>query len=119
MNIDFFDSQDVPQPRERIKIERLETHPYPDGWRAKILVDVTPFQERPSLELRVRSDENKRVVAELSVIETMHRQMEFTVHIRGVTSPIGAYVTEAELYYEDRQKPQDRREVSFVVESAR
>jgi hypothetical protein len=115
MNVDFFESGDVPQPRDKIRIERLEAQPYADGWRAKITIDVTPFQERPSLEIRVRSGE-KRPVAELSVIETMHRHMEFTVHIRGVQSPVGEYVAEVDLYYDNPATPQDRRVSSFVVE---
>jgi hypothetical protein len=112
MNIDFFEQKDVPRPRAEIKIERLEARPYPDGWRIKLIVEVTPFQERPSLELRVTSADG-REVAELSVIETMHKAMEFTVHVRGVPSPYGDYTLEADLYYEERTAPQDQRSVGF------
>lgn len=116
MNIDFFEQKDVPQPRTNIKIERLEARPYPDGWRIKLMIDVTPFQERPSLELRVRTAAG-REVAELSVIETMHRSMEFTVHVRGVPSPLGDYVLEADLYYEERTAPQDQQATPFSIET--
>lgn len=112
-NINFFESNDVPQPRDKIKIERVESQPYPDGWRVKVTIEVTPFQERPSLEIRVRS--GQRIVSELSVIETMHRLMEFTVHVWGVSSPAGQYVTEVDLYYEDRTKIQDHREFTFAI----
>jgi hypothetical protein len=115
MNIDFSESGAVPQPRDKVRIERLEARPYPDGWRVKITIDVTPFQERPSLEIRVRRGENHHI-AELSVIETMHRHMEFTVHIRGVSSPAGEYVAEVDLYYDDPAAPQDRRASPFTVE---
>ncbi len=116
MTINFFECGDVPQPRDKIKIERLETQPYPDGWRVKVIVEVTPFQERPNLEIRLTA-EGGQIVSELSVIETMHRHMEFTIHIRGVTSPAGRYVANVELYYGDRDHPQDHREASFTVES--
>ncbi len=115
MSVNFFEPDGVPQPKDKIKIERLESQPYPDGWRVKITIDVTPFQERPSLEIRVRSD-NSQSVAALSVIETMHRHMEFTVHLRGVTSPVGTYVTEVDLYYDNAATPQDHREIPFAVE---
>jgi hypothetical protein len=115
MNVDFFESGAAPQPRDKIRIERLEAQPYADGWRVKITIEVTPFQERPSLEIRVRSRENQPV-AQLSVIETMHRHMEFTVHIRGVSSPVGDYTAEVDLYYDNPESPQDRRVSSFVVE---
>src|SRR5258708_31473010 len=113
MNIDFFDQKDVPRPRKDIKIERLDAEPYTDGWRVKVTIELTPFQERPNLEVRLKAGD--RILSELSIIETMHRQMEFTVHIRGVDSPVGDYVAEAELYYEDRTLPQDRREQAFSV----
>ncbi len=125
MDINFYESADVPQPRDKVKIERFEAKPYPDGWRVRIILEVTPFQERPSLEIRVRTDgkdgetgeASARRVAELSVIETMTRHMEFTVHIRGVTSPVGPYIAEADLYYENLSAPQDRRVVPFTVEA--
>jgi hypothetical protein len=119
MDINFFEPADVPQPRDKVKIERFEAKPYPDGWRIRLIVDVTPFQERPSLEIRVQTgdEDQKRRVAELSVIETMTRHMEFTVHIRGVPSPVGQYLAEAELYYENVDAPQDRRAVPFTVEA--
>ena len=114
-NIDFFQSSDIPQPKDKIKVEKLEAKPYPDGWRVKVVVDVTPFLERPSLEIRVRSAEG-RLVSEMSVIETMIRHMEFTVHIRGVTSPMGDYVAQAALYYgEDPTQSQHSIEVPFSI----
>lgn len=116
-NIDFFNPQDVPQPRDKIKVEKLEAKPYPDGWRVRVVVDVTPFQERPSLELRVRSTQG-RVVSELSVIETMVRHMEFTVHVRGVESPVGDYIAEASLYYgDDPGAVQNHLEIPFSIDT--
>lgn len=114
MNIELFDSP--PQPRDKVKIERLEVKPYPDGWRVKINVDVTPFQERPSLELYIHTAAGK-LIASPSVIETMHAKMEFTVHVRGVPSPDGDYTAEAALYYEDRSAPTDRRQVAFSIKT--
>ncbi len=115
MNINFFESNDVPQPKDKVKIERLEAQPYPDGWRVKVIVEVTPFQVRPNLEIRVKSMEG-RVISELSVIETMHRHMEFTVHIRGVSSPVGQYAAEADLFYDTPTAPQDQRSFPFTIE---
>lgn len=117
MDINFTDPQDVPQPRERVKIEDVQLSPYPDGWRVKIDVDLTPFLERPNLEIRLigLDGDARRLVAELSIIETMHRHMEFTMHIRGVSAPSGAYTAEVDLYYDDRQKPQDTHRQTFTI----
>ncbi len=114
--INFFESSDIPQPRDKIKIERVDVRPYPDGWRAKVVIDVTPFQERPSLEIVVDTILGQRV-AELSVIETMHRHMEFTIHIRGLSSPVGEYRAGVDLYYEDNQHPQHHLDAPFSVEA--
>jgi hypothetical protein len=54
-------------------------------------------------------------VAELSIIETMHADMEFTLHIRNVGDPAGTYTLTVELFYETRTPPQDRRVKQFVV----
>ncbi len=113
MEINFFNPGDVPKPRADIKIERFEAQPYPDGWRVKVTLDVTPFQERPNLEIRLKLGE--RLVTELSVVETMHRHMEFTMHIRGLQASAGQYVAEADLYYEDRARPQDTRRFPFSI----
>jgi hypothetical protein len=116
-NIDFFNSSEVPQPRDKIQIERMEAQPYPDGWRVKVILEVTPFQERPSLEIHVRTIEG-RLVSEMTIIETMMRHMEFTVHIRGVSSPVGDYIADAVLFYgEDPKQAQHHLEIPFSVEA--
>lgn len=114
MDINFVDPQHVPQPRDQIKIESLAARPYPDGWRVRVNVDVTAFQERPSLEVEVRTAEGKPI-AQLSIIETMHKNMEFTVHIRGLTNPNGNYALSAELYYDDRTNVIHRAETQFTI----
>ncbi len=115
-NIDFFSPHDVPQPPDKIVVEKLSAAPYPDGWRVKVSVDVTPFQQRPNLEIQVRSQAG-HLISELSVIETMIRHMEFTMHLRGIASPKGSYVVSASLYYgEDPSQAQHRSEIPFEIE---
>jgi hypothetical protein len=70
--------------------------------------------ERPNL-LLVAHDETDRVVSELNVIETMHHDMEFTMHIRNVQDPAGLYTLTADLFYETRNPPQDRRIEAFSI----
>jgi hypothetical protein len=114
MDIHFFDNNDTPQPKDQIRIEALSVTPYPDRYRIFIEVKVTPFRERPNL-LLVARDEEDRIVGELSIIETMHASMEFTLHIRNVDDPAGTYSLTADLFYETKNPPQDRRIVGFVI----
>ncbi len=115
MEINIFDDPSrVPQPRDKIKIEALNVQPYPDGRRVRVDVRVTAFQERPNL-LLLALDENGRTVNELNVIATMHANMEFTMHMRHKPDPAGSYVLVAELFYESRNPPQDRKETTFTI----
>ncbi len=117
MNMQFFDEEHAPHPREDVKIEQLEVVVYPDRFRVYIHIRVTPFMERPNLLLAARTESGK-VVSELSIIETMHADMEFTMHLRGLTDPAGLYTLTADLFYESRNPPQDRKVEPFVVPAA-
>lgn len=114
MEIPIFPSDKVPQPRDAIRIESLEITPYPDRFRVHIHLVVTPFRERPNLLLVAHNDQD-RIVSELNIIETMHHDMEFTLHIRGVDDPAGVYTLTADLFYETRNPPQDQRIESFII----
>lgn len=117
MEIPIFPSNQAPKPREEVRIEALELHVYPDRFRVFVHLQVTPFLERPNLLMTVR-DADDRIAAELSVIETMHHDMEFTIHLRGKDDPAGAYTLTVDLYYETRNPPQDRKVEGFVVPAA-
>jgi hypothetical protein len=117
MDIHFFDNDQVPQPKDSIRIEDLVITPYPDRRRVHIQINVTPFQERPNLLLVARDDDDA-IVSELSIIETMHASMEFTLHIRNVDDPAGVYSLTADLFYENRNPPQDQRVLGFVIPEA-
>jgi len=117
MDIPLFPSDKIPKPKDEIRIEELVITPYPDRFRVHIHIQVTPFQERPNL-LIVAHNEEDRIVSELNVIETMHYDMEFTLHIRNVQDPAGLYTLTADLFYETRNPPQDRRIETFTVPEA-
>lgn len=91
--------------------------PYPDRFRVHIHLRVTPFLERPNLILTARNAED-RIVSELNVIETMHHDMEFTMHLRGLANPAGVYTLTVDLFYETRNPPQDRRIETFEIPEA-
>ncbi len=114
MNINIFDDPSlIPQPRDRVRIEQVRVTPYEDRRRVFIEVQVTAFQERPNL-LLVMLDQAGKVVNEASIIATMHAKMEFTMHMR-MKDPSGEYKLLVELFYETRNPPLDRREVSFTI----
>ena len=117
MEIPIFPTSTPPKSRNEIRIEELEVVPYPDRFRVYIHIVVTPFLERPNLLITAR-DENDRLVSELNVIETMHHDMEFTMHLRGIDDPTGLYTLTTDLFYETRQPPQDRQIEAFEILAA-
>src|SRR5687768_5745580 len=114
----FFDPPERElQPRANVRIEQIEIYPYPDRFRVFIHVVVTPSEERPNLMLSIR-DENDKLISELNVIETMHFDMEFTMHLRGITEPAGLYTLSATLYYETMRPAQDEAVEAFEIPEA-
>jgi hypothetical protein len=116
MDIPLFPTDKAPRPKDEIRIEKLEITPYPDRFRVRIHVQVTPFLERPNL-LIVARNQAGIIVSEMNIIETMHADMEFTLHIRNVSDPAGDYTVSADLFYQTRNPPQDQAVAVFTIPS--
>ncbi|MCC6299497.1 MAG: hypothetical protein IT314_09370 [Anaerolineales bacterium] len=99
--MDFFFSEDNLQRMvpEETRITSLTAAPYPDGYRVRVNIQVTPFQKRPHIEV-VLKDSNGDEVASSSIVEPLGWKLEFTMHIRDeeLKNP---YTLEAKLHYPD------------------
>jgi hypothetical protein len=82
--MDFFfqDPNEIRLPPEEVRIRELQAHPWPDGARVRVYLEVDPFQKRPSTDL-VISAANGDAVANASIIESMARKIELNMHLRG------------------------------------
>jgi len=98
--MDFFLPEDHLQRAtpEETRITSLTAEPYPDGYRLRVNIEMTPFQKRPHLEV-VLNDTNGDEVASSSIVEPMGWKLEFTMHIRGELK--NPYTLEAKLFYPD------------------
>jgi hypothetical protein len=98
--MDFFLPEDNLQravPAET-RITSLTAKPYPDGYRLLVNIEMTPFQQRPHLEV-VLNDADHEEVASSTIVEPLGWKIEFTMHIRGdLNNP---YTLEARLFYPD------------------
>ncbi|MBI3162885.1 MAG: hypothetical protein HYZ23_10255 [Chloroflexi bacterium] len=83
---------------EETKIISLAAQPYPDGYRLRVNLEVTPFQKRPYIEVTL-SDSNGDEAASTSIVEPLSWNLEFTMHIRGELN--NPYTLSARLYYPD------------------
>lgn len=79
-------------------ITNITAEPYPDGYRARVNIEVTPFQKRPHIDVAL-IDAQGNEVASTTIVEPLTWKMEFTMHIRGELN--NPYTLEAKLFYPD------------------
>jgi hypothetical protein len=117
MDIKFFDDPlESPRPREEVRIRQIGLYLYPELRRMAFGVELTPFVERPSIEVIIANGEGAPA-GSLHVIETLTPNFNLTLHLRDreTTNP---YQLTAVLYYSwpDREKIEvDRRAITFEV----
>lgn len=98
MRIHFYDSPaGGRRSREDVRFNQLGLYVHEDGRRVAVGFDITPFLERPSIEVLV-TNEAGEVAAALTVIEALQPNFSLTMHLRG-ESPTGEYEVTATLYY--------------------
>ena len=107
MTMDFFfpeDNLDRATPEET-KITVLNVEPYPDGRRLHVNIEMTPFQQRPHLDILITNADGTEI-ASANVVEPMTFKIEFTMHLRGELK--NPHTLEAKLFYPDgpSQEPQ-------------
>jgi len=102
MDINFHDPSDIPLPPEEVRIRELRVEPLPDQRRVRIFIEITPFQQKPNLEIEILS-ESGREAASLSIIEAIDYKMQFTVHLKDETHS-GDYIASLDVYYFDQEQ---------------
>ncbi len=104
--MDFFANIDPDEkrlPPEEVRIRDLQAQILEEGRRVKVYLEVDPFLKRPNAELTI-TDPQGRIVSETSIIESMMRKMELTMHLRG--DPLsGQHTLAATLFYAHFEPP--------------
>lgn len=96
--IQFFDDpQQSPRAREDVRLRNLGLYVYEDGRRVAVGFDITPFQERPSIEVTL-TNERGEAAGSLTVIEALQSNFHLTMHLRD-RDPTAKYGVEVLLYY--------------------
>jgi hypothetical protein len=108
MDIFFQEPDAIPLPPADVRIKRLEAEPWPDGRRVRVRLELTPFQQRPNAELII-ADQDGQEAASISIIESMDRMIELTMHLRGLAprglAPRGLYRLSAVVFYREAPPP--------------
>ena len=97
---------------EETHITALSAEPYPDGYRLRVNIQITPFQKRPYIKV-VLKDSDGAEVASSSIVEPMSWKLEFTMHIRDELK--NPYTVEAQLYYPDGGPSAELQKFTFDV----
>jgi hypothetical protein len=105
MDIFFQDPSEIPLPPAEVRIRELKAQPWVDGQRVGVYLEIDPFQKRPNAEISILNDQREEV-ASVSIIETIDRKMELTMHLRGVKAP-GNYTIQATLFYAEQNDDED------------
>jgi hypothetical protein len=127
MDIFFQDPTEVPLPAEEVRIRELRAQSYPDGQRVRVYLEVDPFQRRPSADLVIR-DSSGLEAANTSIVESMYRTMEITMHLRH-PEPGDVYTLSAVVFFvpqpPEGEQPDprqhqvvDSREITFTTPPA-
>lgn len=99
IDINFFeDPLKAPRAREDVRLNQLALYVHPDGGRrVAVGFDITPFIERPSIDVRVTNARGEPA-ANLTVIQTLESNFHLTLHLRD-KEPTDEYTFSASLYY--------------------
>jgi hypothetical protein len=100
MEIEWADQNAVPRPPEDVRFVRVTAEPYADGRRIKLTYELTPFQKRPNLEIRLE-DELGTEQGSITIIETMDSKFTLTAHIRSEVPAEGRLQVRSVLGYEE------------------
>lgn len=108
MDIFFANPDEVPVPPEKMEIKTLRATPYADGKRVAIEFEISPFQQRPNIEIDILNRENQ-AVASLSVVEAIENKMTFTLHLKG-PQPTGEYLLRMQIFYTNMDSIDDNQD---------
>lgn len=95
MEIKFFD--EGPKPRKEVRIKQLGLYLYEDRRRVQVGFALTPFAERPSLQVVITNPQGQEA-SSLHVIETVETNFSLTLHLRD-REPADIYTVTVTLYY--------------------
>ena len=112
MDLEFVDPSEAPVPPDEVRIREIELQPERGGKLLNVQIHLTPFQQRPSLEVEVFDDE-ERLVADASIIEAVNPSMEFNLHLRASNGG-GQHRMRVEVTYPE-QDPVDVKDLTFDV----
>ena len=114
MRIQFYDDPNGgPKAREDVRLNRLGLYMYPENRRVAVGFDMTPFFEKPSIEVTITNERGEKA-SSLTVIEAMQPNFSLIMHLRDQV-PTDMYQVEAVVYY---QSLEEGRQIVHQIEKS-
>ena len=108
----FFTEYEDAVPREEVRLKNVEARHDPGTKIIRLFLELTPFIDKPSLDIRLRTGEIE--LASTSLVELISPKNELAMHIRAAELP-----EECELnitvYYMDIALPEEGKEIEKPV----
>ncbi len=111
----FEDESIERKPPSEVRIRDLHIEPWPDGRRVRVHLELTPFEQKPNIDLVITRADGEPV-AMTSIIENMVFKLVITMHLRSA-DPAGSYQVHASVYFPD-QEPVDQATAAFNIPGA-
>jgi hypothetical protein len=112
MDIFFQDQDETRLPPAQVRLIQIQITPLDGSGRVKVFLELTPFTKRPNIEITISNGSGK-VIAHTSILETMLRKLEITMHLREC-EPGNEYTVESTVYYQKLPEPGSVPEVVLL-----
>ncbi|MFN2158975.1 MAG: hypothetical protein ACK2U3_00090 [Anaerolineales bacterium] len=80
MDIFFKNPDEIPLPPDKVRIREIKAEPLPGGKLIHVFLEVDPSQKAPNADFFISNNEG-RVLTSASIIESMTRKMDLTMHL--------------------------------------
>ena len=90
MDFFFVDPNIERLPPTQTRLLDLRAESDPDGKRIRVAMELTPFQQRPYIELTL-TDSAGHEASSASIVEPVGWKLELTLHIRKPVAPLPTY----------------------------
>jgi hypothetical protein len=98
MSMFFQDPNEVKLPPEEVRLKSVQVVPTNSTGRVKVLIELTPFQKRPNVEVSINAPSGKEA-AHAVILDTLLPKLEVNMHIREFEQGL-EYRVETRVYYQ-------------------
>lgn len=70
-------------PPSQVRFKSVKVEPWPEGRKVRVLMDITPFQQPPNIEVTITDLEGHEITS-AHIIENVDYRLVITLHLRKI-----------------------------------